>query len=377
MTFDNQVIASLVSHFDLVDVPELGYRRTDRPYPRGALRVKSRRMIPGYYKNAEATAALFDAEGWLCMGDIVEQRGPTELHYIDRKNSVLKLAHGEYVPITRLEGVYGSLCPSVAQMYLYGNSERTYLLAVVVPTAQALAKHGDALARQLATEMRHAAAQQGLRGHEVPRAYIIEPASFTVSNGLLTESNKPARARLKATYGARLEALYTQTEAAQQADLRTLHQAPLPVEEKARRILAGVLGLPELEEEHLQSSLAQLGGDSLHAARFCSLLQELGRCAPASVTRFRSRPLDSRPIADARSGGQPGGRLGLAQRAGPGCAASHRSAGATCPPGGAAAGSCLGHGAGALRAAHRCQRLSRGAFSCWSSCSSCPTPTAR
>lgn len=37
----------------LVDVPELGYTTKDKPYPRGELRVKTIRMIPGYYKHPE------------------------------------------------------------------------------------------------------------------------------------------------------------------------------------------------------------------------------------------------------------------------------------------------------------------------------------
>ncbi len=37
----------------LVDVPELGYTTKDKPFPRGELRVKTRRMIPGYYKHPE------------------------------------------------------------------------------------------------------------------------------------------------------------------------------------------------------------------------------------------------------------------------------------------------------------------------------------
>ena len=37
--------------FRLVDVPELGYSTQDKPYPRGELRVKTKLMIPGYFKH--------------------------------------------------------------------------------------------------------------------------------------------------------------------------------------------------------------------------------------------------------------------------------------------------------------------------------------
>ena len=37
--------------FKLVDVPELGYSSKDKPNPRGELRLKTKLMIPGYYKH--------------------------------------------------------------------------------------------------------------------------------------------------------------------------------------------------------------------------------------------------------------------------------------------------------------------------------------
>ncbi|MDF2696249.1 MAG: hypothetical protein K0S65_4632, partial [Labilithrix sp.] len=68
MTFDNHVDPSAGLEWKLVDVPELGYRRTDKPYPRGELHVRSRFLVPGYYKNEKATKDLFDTEGMLNTG---------------------------------------------------------------------------------------------------------------------------------------------------------------------------------------------------------------------------------------------------------------------------------------------------------------------
>lgn len=42
-----------VPAYKLVDVPELGYTTSDKPYPRGELRIKTKRMITGYYKHPE------------------------------------------------------------------------------------------------------------------------------------------------------------------------------------------------------------------------------------------------------------------------------------------------------------------------------------
>lgn len=42
-----------VVEWKLVDVPELGYLTTDRPFPRGELLLKTRSQIKGYYKHAK------------------------------------------------------------------------------------------------------------------------------------------------------------------------------------------------------------------------------------------------------------------------------------------------------------------------------------
>ena len=131
--------------YKLVDVPDLGYFATDRPHPRGELLVKSADVIPGYYKRPEVTAELFDADGWYHTGDVIAELGPDELVYVDRRNNVLKLSQGEFVTVSKLEAAYGGH-PSVRQIFVYGNSARSYLLAVVVPTDDALASVGGDVA---------------------------------------------------------------------------------------------------------------------------------------------------------------------------------------------------------------------------------------
>ena len=51
-----EMSAATVLDFKLVDVPELGYLTTDRPFPRGELLVKTRCLITGYYKHPKVAA---------------------------------------------------------------------------------------------------------------------------------------------------------------------------------------------------------------------------------------------------------------------------------------------------------------------------------
>ncbi len=166
ITIENRIARDNVIAYDLVDVPELGYTKRDEPHPRGELRVKVRRAIPGYYQNPGATAVLFDDEGYLRTGDIVEEVGPDEVVWIDRQKNVLKLSQGEFVSTSRLEELFSANSPYIRQVYVHGSSLQSYLLAVVVPT-------GGADKALLRRELDRIAAQEGLKGYEIPRDFLI------------------------------------------------------------------------------------------------------------------------------------------------------------------------------------------------------------
>jgi fatty acid CoA ligase FadD9 len=125
---DRKVIRPRVRDYKLVDVPELGYFATDTPYPRGELRVKTRTIIPGYYKRPEVTAEVFDEGGYYRTGDIMAEIGPDELVYVDRRKNVLELSQGEFVAVSGLEGVFAT-SPLVRHIFIYTSSERAYLLS--------------------------------------------------------------------------------------------------------------------------------------------------------------------------------------------------------------------------------------------------------
>lgn len=263
-----------VTQYKLVDVPELGYLTTDRPYPRGELYLKASNVIPGYFKHPELSAEIFDDAGFYKTGDIMAELEPDHLVYLDRSNNVIKLSQGEFVAVSQLEATF-STSPYIRQIFLYGSSEQPFLLAVIVPNEAAV---GDGDARALiADSLQRIAADARLNPYEVPRDFLLESQRFTRDNGLLSGVGKLLRPALKARYGDRLEAMYADIGASQDNQLEDLRAAArdLPTIDTVRRAAAATLGLPADAGLRADAKFIELGGDSLSAFSFATMLEEV------------------------------------------------------------------------------------------------------
>ncbi|WP_319448352.1 MULTISPECIES: carboxylic acid reductase [unclassified Mycobacterium] len=273
---DGQIRRPPVLDYKLVDVPDLGYFGSDVPHPRGELLVKSDQLFPGYYKRPEVTAEVFDADGYYRTGDIVAELGPDQVRYVDRRNNVLKLSQGEFVAVSKLESVFND-SPLVRQIYLYGNSARPYLLAVVVPTEDAQSRYAGAeLKSAISASLKEAARTAALQSYEVPRDFLVETNPFTLENGLLTGIRKLAWPRLKERYGAELEQLYADLADGQAGELRTLRQsgADRPVLETVGKAASALLSAAPSDVQP-DAQFTDLGGDSLSALTFANLLHDI------------------------------------------------------------------------------------------------------
>jgi fatty acid CoA ligase FadD9 len=273
---DGMIRRPPVIDYKLVDVPDLGYFGSDVPHPRGELLVKSDQLFPGYYKRPEVTAEVFDVDGYYRTGDIVAELGPDQVRYVDRRNNVLKLSQGEFVTVSKLEATFGD-SPLVRQIYLYGNSARPYLLAVVVPTEDAQSRYeATELKSAIGASLKEAARAAGLQSYELPRDFIVETTPFTLENGLLTGIRKLAWPRLKERYGPELEQLYVDLADGQAGELRALRHsgADRPVLETVSRAASALLGA-SASDVAADAQFTELGGDSLSALTFANLLHDI------------------------------------------------------------------------------------------------------
>jgi fatty acid CoA ligase FadD9 len=238
--------------YKLEDVSDMGYKTSDLPFPRGELLVKTNKQFSGYYNNEELNQDAFDKDGYYRTGDIVEIAENETMRVIDRKKNIFKLAQGEFVSPESLENAYIE-SPLINQIYVYGNTSRSYVVAVVVPKEDWTASLSEEQVRErLIQEMRSIAKRRELRSYEVPRAILLESDQFSPENGKLTGTLKIARFFCERVYKDELEKLYD--------------------------------SLQSQEEQHMRSEIKELmnvdgnnsdplGIDSLHAVRLVSHLK--------------------------------------------------------------------------------------------------------
>ncbi len=282
VTMEGKISRDNVIDYVLRDVPELGYYTTDKPYPRGELCVKIKFGIKEYFKQPEVTQNLFDDEGFSRTGDIVEERAPDHVVIIDRRKDVLKLSQGEYVALGALGTVYEAGSGFVKQIYLYGNSQRSYLLATVVLEQDLIQgtlgnTATDAQVKMLLREECSKVAQKNeLKPFEVPRDFIIEYEPFSQENGLLSSVRKRLRPALKRKYGQALEALYEVHEHEGEDRIALLKSADsnLTTAEKLVVIIESQLGI-EIPDATQKNNFNALGGDSLGASLFSLTIEEV------------------------------------------------------------------------------------------------------
>jgi len=212
----------------LVDVPDMKYFSTDKPYPRGEICVRGEGCIPAYYKDDAKTKELIDSEGWQHSGDIgmIDEKGRFKI--IDRIKNLLKLAQGEYVALEKVEGAY-SVSPLISQIYLHGDSLKSYLVAVIVPepaifqefankvTGKAITAEdacSSAEVRQaVLKEMDKTASTAKLLGFERIRNIHLTMEPFSIENELLTPTFKLKRPVAKSKYAEVCQKLYEEHDA--------------------------------------------------------------------------------------------------------------------------------------------------------------------
>ena len=106
----------------------------------GELLIRSETVFAGYYKDAEATAEVLDADGWLRTGDIAEIDEDGFVTITDRKKDIIVTAGGKNVAPQNLENDLKA-SKFVSQALVVGD-RRPYLAALITLDAGEIAQVG-------------------------------------------------------------------------------------------------------------------------------------------------------------------------------------------------------------------------------------------
>jgi fatty-acyl-CoA synthase len=155
----------------------------------GELCVRGPLVTDGYWKQPEATEALF-ANGWLHTGDMAREDSDGYLYLVDRKKDVI-ITGGMNVFAREVEDVIAE-CEGVATVAVIGVPDPKWGEAV---KAIVVAKPGSTL--DLAAITEHVRARKGP---------LFAPKSIDLADAIpLTNLGKPDRKALRASYWAELD----------------------------------------------------------------------------------------------------------------------------------------------------------------------------
>ncbi|KAL4283795.1 hypothetical protein GQ457_16G019680 [Hibiscus cannabinus] len=215
------------SFVKLIDWPEGGYLISDSPMPRGEIVVGGPSVTLGYFKNEEKTKEVYkvDERGmrWFYTGDIGQFHIDGCLEIIDRKKDIVKLQHGEYVSLGKVEAAL-SISPYVDSIMLHADPFHSYCVALVVASQQAVedwaSKQGivftdfadlcekEETIKEVLSSLVQTGKKARLEKFEIPAKLKLVSTPWTPESGLVTAALKIKREAIRKAFSQDLANLY-------------------------------------------------------------------------------------------------------------------------------------------------------------------------
>ncbi|BBN00075.1 long-chain acyl-CoA synthetase [Marchantia polymorpha subsp. ruderalis] len=215
------------AYVKLVNWDEGGYKTTDSPMPRGEIVIGGPTVTLGYFKNQAKTDEVYkvDERGirWFYTGDIGRFHPDGCLEIIDRKKDIVKLQHGEYVSLGKVEAVLMG-GHYVDSGMLHADPFHSYTVALIVPNQSALEKWAkqsnisfDSFAelcdkkeaeQEVLSDLVKVCKQGKLEKTEIPAKIKLLSEPWTPESGLVTAALKIKRENIRKTFAEELKKLY-------------------------------------------------------------------------------------------------------------------------------------------------------------------------
>lgn len=167
----------------------------------GEIQYKHAGVTPGYYKDAEKTAELFTADGWLRTGDKghIDQDG--YLFITGRTKDIFKTLKGKYVAPAPIEGAL-TRNTDIDQLCFIGTGLKQPIMIVTL-TDPARQKPRPEVEKGLIADM--SAVNATLEAHEEIAKIFVAKDAWTIDNGVMTPTMKVKRNEVEKRYLAMLE----------------------------------------------------------------------------------------------------------------------------------------------------------------------------
>ncbi|WP_395785128.1 AMP-dependent synthetase/ligase [Aquirufa sp.] len=186
----------------------------------GEICVRGDSVMPGYYKNPEATAEAIDPEGWFHTGDIGMMVDGKYLKITDRKKEIFKTSGGKYVAPQLVENKLKESI-FIEQCMVVGEGQK-FPSALVIPEFIALAawcKQQGIEAGSPAEMIANAkvinkmdeevqSAMASVAKYEQVKKFVLLPRLFTIQDGEITPTLKLKRKQIYAKHEKEILALY-------------------------------------------------------------------------------------------------------------------------------------------------------------------------
>lgn len=214
----------------LRDLPEMNYYSTSPDGPAGELMIRGPQIFREYFKNPTETAKVKDKDGWFRTGDVARfDPKDGRIFIIDRIKNFFKLSQGEYVTPEKIENIYMSLFPLLAQIFIHGDSYSSYLVGIVgvdevgikpwikarfdkevtsIDEITTIMNQKDV--KKLFLEEMNFSTKGALQGFERLHNIMIDIEPFKAEDGALTPTMKIKRERTFQIFETNIKGLYSE-----------------------------------------------------------------------------------------------------------------------------------------------------------------------
>lgn len=187
----------------------------------GEILIKGPNVMSGYFKRPDLNEAAFTSDGWFRTGDVGKFVHQRFLQITDRKKDIFKTSAGKYIAPQPLQNHFAK-SPFIERCLIIG-FQRAFVAALIVPnyklledwcnqegihwTSPQFMVHNIKVHAKFESEIN--TLNESLPNVEQVKNFVLCPEDWSIERGEMTNTLKPIRQKLMATYASEIERIYS------------------------------------------------------------------------------------------------------------------------------------------------------------------------